>query len=218
MQVRDLGRMPYGPCLELQRQLHREVSQGRSEDVVLLVEHPPVATLGRRGTRADVFDADLEVFEIERGGKATYHGLGQLVVYPIVHLGVGNRDIRAWVRHIEGFAKRLLAEWGIASHTKLDRPGVWTDATNRKIASIGIAVRDWVSLHGLALNVDLDPREFERLDPCGLGASVMTNMVREGADVDLEAARAWAVRHAVDHFSDFGLGTKKPSSPQTHYY
>lgn len=194
--------MEYGECLALQREVQAQVQAG-GEDTILVVEHPPVATLGRRGEPGDVFDPDLPVHRIERGGKATYHGPGQLVVYPIVHLGEGNRDVRAWVRHLEAFIHALLSDFGIASHTRPEHPGVWTDATERKIASIGIAVQRWVSLHGIAVNVTTDPVEFERLDPCGLGASVMTNMVREGSDVDLGRARAWVLEHAADHFSRF---------------
>jgi lipoate-protein ligase B len=201
--ARDLGVMEYGECLALQRAVHAAVARGDADDTVLIVEHPFVATLGRRGRREDVFDATLPVFEIERGGKATLHGPGQVVVYPIVHLGEGNRDVRAWVRHLEAFVKDLLGDWNIAAHTRVDAPGVWTDATERKIASIGVAVRDWVSLHGIAVNVELEPREFERLDPCGLGAAVMTNMRREGADVAMRDVRAWAVAHAADHFAAF---------------
>lgn len=202
VKVRDLGRMEYGECLALQRRIQKKVQAG-GEDTILVVEHPPVATLGRRGEDSDVFDPTLSVHRIERGGKATYHGPGQLVVYPIVHLGEGNRDVRAWVRHLEAFIHALLAEFGIASHTRPEYPGVWTDATERKIASIGIAVQQWVSLHGIAVNVTTDPKEFERLDPCGLGAAVMTNMVREGADVDLDTVRTWVLDHAVEHFAAF---------------
>lgn len=194
--------MEYGECLALQHRLRDEVQAG-GEDTVLVVEHPPVATLGRRGEPGDVFDPSLPVHRIERGGKATYHGPGQLVVYPIVHLGEGNRDVRAWVRHLEAFIHALLARFGIASHTRTEYPGVWTDATERKIASIGIAVQHWVSIHGIAVNVTTDPKEFERLDPCGLGAAVMTNMVREGADADMEAVRAWVLEHAEAHFAAF---------------
>jgi lipoyl(octanoyl) transferase len=203
VQVLDLGRMEYGECLALQHRLRDERIAGRGEDTVLLVEHPPVATLGRRGEASDVFDATLPVFNIERGGKATYHAPGQLVVYPIVHLGEGNRDVRAWVRCVEGFAIALLAHFGIAAHTRVDSPGVWTDATGKKIASIGVAIQHWVSFHGLALNVTLDPKEFERIDPCGLGAAVMTNMEREGAHATLAEVKAWATSHAAEHFSSF---------------
>lgn len=203
MQVIDLGRMEYGECLALQRRLRDERIAGRGQDTVLLVEHPPVATLGRRGEPKDVFDPVLPVFAIERGGRATYHGLGQLVVYPVVHLGEGNRDVRAWVRCVEGFAIALLRRFGIAAHVRPDSPGVWTDASGKKVASIGVAIQHWVSFHGLALNVTIDPAEFERIDPCGLGASVMTSMRREGSQATLEEVRAWARQHAVAHFSSF---------------
>ena len=194
--------MEYGACLAMQRRIQTEVQAG-GEDTILVVEHPPVATLGRRGEPGDVFDPTLPVFHIERGGKATLHAPGQIVVYPIVHLGAGNRDVRAWVRHLEGFIHALLAEFGIASHTKVDLPGVWTDGSGKKIASIGIAVQRWVSIHGIAVNVTLAPQQFERLDPCGLGAAVMTNMVLEGADVDVDTVRDWVLAHAAAHFVGF---------------
>ena len=203
MQVRDLGRMEYGECLALQRALRDERIAGRGEDTVLLVEHPPVATLGRRGEASEVFDPSLPVFTIERGGKATLHAPGQLVIYPIVHLGEGNRDVRAWVQCIEGFTIALLRHFGIAAHIRPDSPGVWTDGSGKKVASIGVAIQHWVSFHGLALNVTIDPREFERIDPCGLGAAVMTSMEREGSAATLEDCKAWAAEHVVAYFSAF---------------
>lgn len=205
VQLRDLGVMEYGACLRLQHELRDGRQRGEGEDVLLMVEHPPVATLGRRGTPEEVFDKSLPVHVIERGGKATYHGPGQLVLYPIVHLGEGNRDVRAWVRHLEGLLIRLLGDFGIAGHVKPDYPGVWTVKTDRKVASIGIAIQHWVSFHGVALNVTLDPKEFERIDPCGLGAAIMTSMQREGADATMEQAKAWVRRHGADHIGSFLL-------------
>ncbi len=214
MEVRDLGVMEYGECLELQRAIWSRLRVADADDTVLVVEHPPVATLGRRGEESEVFDKTLPVYQIERGGKATYHGPGQLVVYPIVHLGEGNRDVRAWVRHLEQFLHDCLAHFGIESVTKPDYPGVWTVATDKKIASIGIAIKDWVSFHGIALNVTLEPQEFERIDPCGLGAAVMTNMVREGAAVDLETVKAWVLENAAHHFASFRV--KDPGQDAMH--
>lgn len=203
MRLLQAGRMEYGACLALQHRLRDERIRGEGEDTLIVVEHPPVATLGRRGSAAEVFDPTLPVFTIERGGKATYHGPGQLVLYPIVHLGEGNRDIRQWVRHLEGFVIRLLGEFGIAAHIEPDRPGVWTDGGGKKIASIGIAVQHWVSFHGIALNVTLDPKEFERIDPCGLGAAVMTSMECEGVVVSMELVQEWVVTHGCDYFASF---------------
>jgi len=201
VRVLDVGTLEYGACLALQRRLHAERAAGQGEDTIILVEHPPVATLGRRGTPQDVFDPTLPTFAVERGGKATYHAPGQLVVYPIVALGEGSRDVRAWVQCLEGLVIRMLAHWGIAAVLKPDLPGVWTVATDRKVASIGIAVKEWVSLHGIAVNVDLDLRGFERIDPCGLGAAVMTSMAREGANADMAAVRAWFTANAPQHIA-----------------
>lgn len=195
--------MEYGECLALQRRLRDERQRGEGEDTLLMVEHPPVATLGRRGEPGEVFDKTLPVHVIERGGKATYHGPGQLVLYPIVHLGEGNRDVRAWVRHLEALLVQCLADFGIAARVKPDYPGVWTVVTDRKVASIGIAIQHWVSFHGVALNVTLDPKEFERLDPCGLGAAVMTSMQREGSSATMQDLRAWMRQHAAEHIRSF---------------
>ncbi len=218
MEVRDLGVMEYGECLELQRSIWGRLRVADADNTVLVVEHPPVATLGRRGEDGEVFDKTLPVYKIERGGKATYHGPGQLVVYPIVHLGEGNRDVRAWVRHLEQFLHDCLTHFGIDSVTKEDYPGVWTVATDKKIASIGIAIKDWVSFHGIALNVTLEPKEFERIDPCGLGAAVMTNMVAEGAPVDMAAVKAWVLEHAAAHFLAFRKRDDGESRMQQHFH
>jgi lipoate-protein ligase B len=205
VEVRDLGVMEYGACLRLQHDLRDARQRGEGEDVLLLVEHPPVATLGRRGTPDEVFDKALPVHVIERGGKATYHGPGQLVVYPIVHLGEGNRDVRAWVRHLEGLLIRLLGNFGIAAETRPETPGVWTVKTGKKVASVGIAIQHWVSFHGVALNVTLDPKEFERIDPCGLGAAVMTSMQREGSTATMDDVKSWLRSHAIEHFHSFRI-------------
>jgi lipoyl(octanoyl) transferase len=205
MRVLDVGRMEYGECLALQHRLRDDRAAGRVEDTLVVVEHPPVATLGRRGEATEVFDPTLPVFSIERGGKATYHGLGQLVLYPIVHLGEGNRDVRAWVQHLEAFVVRMLAEFGIQARAKLESPGVWTVGSDRKIASIGIAIQNWVSFHGIAINVDIDLREFERINPCGLGAAVMTSMVGEGSNADMHVVRSWVLQHGATEIGSFGL-------------
>lgn len=218
MEVRDLGVMEYGACLHLQHELRDALRHGSGEDTILVVEHPFVATLGRRADPDEVFDKTLPVFPIERGGKVTLHGPGQLVVYPIMHMGAGNRDVRAWVRHLEAFIHKMLAHFGIDSQTKVDLPGVWTVATDRKIASIGIAIQHWISFHGIAVNVSLDPAEFQRIDPCGLGAAVMTNMVREGADVELATARAWVLEHATEHFGPFFKAAQSPDFMHSHYH
>lgn len=213
VRVLDLGRMEYGDCLALQRQLRDDRIAGRGEDTLILVEHPPVATLGRRGEPGEVFDPTLPVFAIERGGRATYHGPGQLVIYPVVHLGEGNRDVRAWVQCLEGLVIRMMADFGIEAHVRPEHPGVWTVATGRKVASIGIAIQHWVSFHGIAVNVDVDLREFERIDPCGLGAAVMTSMAREGARCTLADVRAWMAREGPGHLTAWMAARRMQAAP-----
>ncbi len=207
MKVIDLGRMEYGECLQFQRSLRDQRQRGEGEDAILVVEHPPVATLGRRGTPDQVFDETLPVHVIERGGEATYHAPGQLVVYPVVRLPEGDRDVRAWVRHLEAFLIGILAEFGIAAESRPDTPGVWTVETGKKIASIGIAIQHWVSFHGVALNVDVDLAGFQRIDPCGMGAAVMTSMAAEGADAAFEDVKRVAMRRATDHFEAITAST-----------
>lgn len=218
MKVVDLGLMDYEGALQKQYEIRDAIRLGRGDDTILVVEHPPVATLGRRGEDAEVFDKTLPVHKIERGGKATYHGPGQLVVYPIMHMGQGNRDVRAWVRHLEQFIHDLLDHFGIESQTQVEYPGVWTTKTDKKIASIGIAIQQWISFHGIAVNVTLNPKEFERIDPCGLGAAVMTNMVAEGADVDMARARAWVLANAEPHFGEFFVGANSRGFVDSHYH
>ncbi len=217
VKVLDLGRMEYGECLAIQRRLRDQRQRGEGEDTLILVEHPPVATLGRRGTPEQVFDKSLPVFDIERGGEATYHGPGQLVLYPIVHLGEGNRDVRAWVQHLEGFVIDLLADFGVRAGLKDGYPGVWTlDADGgalRKIASIGIAIQRWVSFHGISINVDLDLGEFERINPCGLGASVMTSLRDEGMAAPMGDVRDWVVAHAQRLAPPLRVGSAEAAAP-----
>ncbi|MCA1820103.1 MAG: lipoyl(octanoyl) transferase LipB, partial [Halobacteriales archaeon] len=126
----------------------------------------------------------------------------------IVHLGEGNRDVRAWVQCLEALVIRLLADHGIAAEVRAEHPGVWTPS-GRKIASIGIAIQHWVSFHGVALNVDVDLAGFERIDPCGLGAAVMTSMAREGAKADMATARAWVQAHGAAHLDAWLQGRQQ---------
>lgn len=203
MDVRDLGLMPYDQALALQLSIRDALQAGIGQPTVLIVEHPPVATLGRRGEPGDVFDPNLPVYRIDRGGKATYHGPGQIVVYPIVHLGEGNRDVRAWVRHLEALVIDTLRHFGIEAHVKPEHPGVWTTRTNKKIASIGVAIQGWVSTHGIALNATTPLSEFNRLDPCGLGASVMTNMQAEGSTATIAEVRTFLQKVVPTHFAAF---------------
>lgn len=183
--VVDLGRQRYGETLELQRTLCRRRQAGElDQDILLLVEHDPVMTLGR-GTRATSLPLapeqlrarGLEVFEIERGGDVTYHGPGQLVGYPILDLQRHRPDLHWYLRELEAVLIDALAGVGIPAERRTGLTGVWT--RGRKIASIGIHVKQWITFHGFALNVvnNLDP--FNLIVPCGIEGVVMTSVARE---------------------------------------
>jgi lipoyl(octanoyl) transferase len=183
--VADLGTMEYGAALTLQRRLADDRLAGRlTNDLLLLVEHPPVITLGR-GTKASSLPLDsellrrrgIEVFEVERGGDVTYHGPGQLVGYPIFHLAQHKQDLHWYLRQLEEVLIVALADLGIAAERSQGYTGVWT--SGRKIASIGVHVRQWVTWHGFALNVTTELSPFDLIVPCGIPGVIMTNLARE---------------------------------------
>jgi lipoate-protein ligase B len=171
------------------RRLVAERRRGAIPDTLVLVEHPPVVTVGVQGDDGAAARSGLPVVEVERGGHATYHGPGQLVGYPIVDLTSRGQDVRRFVHDLQALLVRSLAPFGIAAGPVPGQPGVWVDE-RRKIASIGIAVDHWVTFHGFALNVEPDLGEFSRFRPCGLDPAVMTSVARElGRPVPLEELR-----------------------------
>ena len=187
--VAELGLVPYGEALARQRALAEDRIAGRlARDTLLLLEHPPVVTLGR-GTRESSLPLapellrrrGVDVFEIERGGDVTYHGPGQLVGYPIFDLaGDGlRRDLHWFLRQLEAALISSLAALGIAGGRRDGYTGVWTAGGTRKIASIGIHVRQWVTWHGFALNVTTDLSAFDLIVPCGIPDVVMTSVAKE---------------------------------------
>ena len=186
--VIGLGRMAYGEALTLQRELaRRRISREIPHDMLLLVEHPPVITLGRGfhvenlPTPREFLEAKgVEVFDVERGGDVTYHGPGQLVGYPIFDLGEHRKDLHWFLREMEGSLIDALDAFGIAGDRNPGYTGVWTGG--RKIASIGIHVKQWVTWHGFALNVTTDLSYFDLIVPCGIPNVVMTSIQREIAE------------------------------------
>jgi len=184
----DLGVLDYGRAYQLQLEHVARRQRGAGTDVLLLVEHPHVITLGRsRQSLENVVDAgDIEVVQVERGGNVTYHGPGQLVAYPILALEEGERDLHRVLRQLEEAVMRTLARYGIDAGREQGKTGVWIDG--RKLASIGIAIRKWVTFHGVALNVTTDLAQFQRIHPCGFPAGVMTNMAAETGRDDLSMA------------------------------
>ncbi len=201
--VVDLGRRRYGETLLLQRALvERRLADRSVEDLLLLVEHEPVVTLGR-GTHAASLPFSpaalerrgVEVFAVERGGDVTWHGPGQLVGYPILDLEGHRQDLHWYLRRLEAALVGALATLGVPAGAEPGLTGVWT--AGRKIASIGIHVRQWVTFHGFALNVATDPRAFESIVPCGIHGVEMTSVVRELADAGPAAALWTRTRDAV---------------------
>ncbi len=196
MPLVDWGEREYGAALDEMRRLRRERRAGRIADTLILVEHPPVVTVGVEGDDGAAVASGLPVVHVERGGKATYHGPGQLVGYAVVDLEPRGRDVRRFVHGLEELVVRALAPWSLPATRVAGRRGVWIDG-QRKIASVGIAVEEWVTFHGFALNVSTDLATFARFHPCGFSGEVMTSMERElGRSVALgpvraEVARAW---------------------------
>ncbi len=184
----DLGRAEYGKTWALQKNLAARRAAGLIPDGLILVEHDPVVTLGRRGTDADILDPGLPVFRVERGGEATFHGPGQLVGYPILRLP-DRLEVRRLVTDLEEVLIQACADFGIeATHEGPER-GVWV--RGRKIASIGLAVQKGVTFHGFAHNVSTDLSYFLKIRPCGHAGTIMTSMEKVlGHRVELEDAKA----------------------------
>jgi len=204
----DLGRIRYGPALAIQQRLHALRREGKIGDVVLSLEHEPVLTVGRQGgqdhilaSREELERGGVEVFAVERGGDVTYHGPGQLVLYPILDLRERGEDLHRYVWEIEEVMVLTARAFGVEAARRAGLPGVWHD--RGKLGSVGIYVRDWVTMHGLALNVDLRPDLFHLIVPCGIaGAKAVSLADLVGVRISVEAARD--VAFAV--FSDvFGV-------------
>ena len=183
--VVDLGRMPFATALELQRAAARaRISGELDQDLLILVEHPPVVTLGRSSKAHHLLASPellesrgVELHEVERGGDVTFHGPGQLVGYPIVDLKRHKQDLHWYLRQVEEALIRALAPLGIPAERVAGLTGVWTGG--QKLASIGVHARDWVTWHGFALNVTTDLSYFDLMVPCGIADVQMTSVERE---------------------------------------
>jgi lipoyl(octanoyl) transferase len=199
----NLGLVPYGDALALQRSLAGAVSQGAIPETVILLEHPPVITVGRRTDEERELHvpagAAVEIAETDRGGKSTFHGPGQLVCYPILDLTNHGRDVKRYVRELEEALIQTLAAFGLTGVRIDGLTGVWMPPSGgqgpRKVASIGVHISRWVTTHGYALNVDLDPAPFtDWITACGLDDAQFTTMARElGHPVSVDEVRPAAV-------------------------
>ncbi len=206
------GRVDYLCAYELQKKLLEEKISGGKRDFLILSEHEPVITLGRGFKENSLLlgkdalaERGISVYEIERGGGATYHGPGQLVGYPVFDLAGRGKDLRVFINNIEEVIIRTLGDFGIGAERKDTGIGVWTG--EKKIASVGVAVRKWIAYHGFALNISPEMENFSFINPCGLDYNVMTSMERilsrRTAPEDVEERVA---AHFMDVFSvDFIL-------------
>jgi lipoyl(octanoyl) transferase len=205
----DWGLREYTDSLGAMRALRAARRRGEIDDTLVLVEHPPVITVGVQGDDGVPAPEGLAVVRVERGGKSTYHGPGQLVGYPIVDLERRGRDVRRFVRDVEEIVVRALSELGIRAGRVEGRRGVWVDG-QRKIASVGVAIEEWVSFHGFALNVENDLSPFLGFRPCGFDGQVMTSVGRElGRPVSVAELKD-PVGRAWDEL--FGAGAPRPLS------
>ncbi|MCS6769404.1 MAG: lipoyl(octanoyl) transferase LipB [Candidatus Caldarchaeum sp.] len=184
----DLGLSDYLDTHRLMLKLVDRRVAGKIPDTVLLLEHPDVYTLGRRGLEENVLDKSIPLYRVERGGDATYHGPGQLVVYPIISLAENKLGVADLVKTLEESVIRVLAEYGVKASRVDGKPGVWVDG--RKIASIGLALKNWVSYHGLAFNVNTDLEKFKGIKPCGMDSDVMTSLhIIKGHRIELAGVK-----------------------------
>jgi lipoyl(octanoyl) transferase len=213
--IAKLGHSRYLEVLDLQRRLV-ELRQGDFvPDTLLLVEHEPVITLGRRGNRANILSTSavlasegIEVHPVERGGDVTYHGPGQLVVYPIVHLTERNLSLRRFVDLLEESIIQVLADFGIQAGRNPQHRGVWV--SHRKVAALGVAIRRWVSFHGIALNVSPNMDHFCHINPCELRREQVTSMAELlGETPSMEGV----IKKVADRFAEHFPGKWREISP-----
>lgn len=191
-----LGRVDFQRVLEWQHGLVKMRESGFARDTIITVEHPPVVTVGKDGHDENYCDSGIEPVKVERGGDVTYHGPGQLVIYFIFNLTRRGRDLHLFMGNIQEGIIRTLAELGLEARRDDEHTGVWVGES--KIASVGVAVKKWISFHGAALNLNTSLEDFRKINPCGLDPAVMTSAEQLlGSAVDIDQCRDML----VDHYS-----------------
>ena len=206
MKILTPGRMSFEAALALQENLVAELQAGRGEETLVLLEHEPVYTIGRTRDRSSLRqNLPHPVFETNRGGQATFHGPGQLVGYPVLDLSRRGRDLHRYLRFLEDLLIELSASYGVTAQNREGLTGVWVGP--RKLASLGVGVRKWVSMHGFAINITHESTQaFAHITPCGLTGVEMTCLSHEsGADIAIEDALARTVdlfMQRIDHLTD----------------
>ena len=179
--ILDLGTIDYNDALMLQYELVKKRRLDRIPDSVMIVEHPCVFTIGRSGSRKNLLVGEdelarrnIKIVDVDRGGDITFHSPGQLVIYPIVDLRKRTKDLHKYLRDLEDVAMNFLQGYGVKGRRDPDNTGVWV--LDRKIASIGVAAKDWVTYHGLSINVNNDTNFFSMINPCGIKGLKMTSL------------------------------------------
>ncbi len=195
MKIRDLGLICFGEAFVIQEQLAEALFRGEETETLLLLEHPPVYTIGRGGSENNILDPAIEPVRINRGGDITYHGPGQLVGYPIIDLDLRGRDLHRYLRFLEELLIRVADDYGVEARRIPGRTGVWT--CRGKLASIGVGVRRWTTMHGFALNVCTDLARFSAINPCGIEACPMTSLEElcGAAAPAMEEVKAAVMKH-----------------------
>ena len=205
--VLDLGLIEYEKAYNLQKHLAAARKACRIDDLLLLLEHPPVITLGKRANKENILASPealsrekIKLVEVDRGGDVTYHGPGQLVGYPIINLGNYDKDIHRNLRNLEEVLIRLLEEYGLEAGRKEGYTGVWIG--EKKVASLGIKVSKWISYHGFSLNVNPSLRHFSLIKPCGLAPEKITSLKRLlEQKIDLSQLQRRLIKHFGDVFA-----------------
>jgi lipoyl(octanoyl) transferase len=206
MKILTPGRMPFEAALALQENLVAELQSGRGEETLVLLEHEPVYTIGRTRDHSSLRpNLPHPVFETNRGGQATFHGPGQLVGYPILDLTQRGRDLHRYLRFLEDLLIELSASYGVMAQSREGLTGVWVGP--RKLASLGVGVRKWISMHGFAINITRESTQaFAHITPCGLSGVEMTSLTQEsGADISIEDALARTLdlfMKQIDHLTE----------------
>jgi len=206
--ILDLGFVEYRKALALQKEFVARRRLGEVEDSCFMVEHPAVFTIGRTGKRenllvseSELAIAGIEVIGVDRGGDITFHGPGQLLIYPIIDLKGKAKDLHRYLRDLEELGLRILSGYAIRGQRIKEKTGIWVGKA--KIASIGVAARDWVTYHGISINVNVDLRFFSMINPCGMKGIEVTSL---GVLLNRDVAMREVKERALEHLKDvFGL-------------
>jgi len=189
MVISDLGLIDFHDALAIQSRIAAEVAAGAAPETLLLLEHPPVYTIGSGGSAGNIIDPTIAAVRTNRGGDVTWHGPGQLVGYPIVDLGRRRRDLHRYLRFLEELLIAVAGDFRVEAWRIPWRTGIWTE--EGKLGSIGVGVRRWVTMHGFAFNVAPDLSAFDRINPCGFPDCPVTSLVEEGGGaVPMNAVKA----------------------------